>query len=174
MHSALFALADTEEKTTTRIAKILAILSPFLLSPVVLSAADVVAPTPPTALIATPISCGQVDLSWTVSADDIGGSGLKAYIITRNDPNGELFRQVTQVVIGAGPTTFSDTNYVRSAATLSYTVAAQDYAGNISTNSNVETVQTPVCPSATLEQIVDDAYIEPLERPLLRSARGRR
>src|ERR1051325_10039265 len=98
------------------------------LSPTVLRAADVIPPSVPTGLIAKVATCGQVYLSWNASADEVGGSGLYAYVISRNDPNGETFRQITQVTIGAGRTAFSDTIYTRSSATLTYAVAAQDYA----------------------------------------------
>src|SRR5213596_1333724 len=67
---------------------------------------DTIPPSPPIGLIATAATCGQVDLSWGASTDEAGGSGLKAYIITRNDPGGEVFRQVTQTAIGAVRTTF--------------------------------------------------------------------
>src|SRR5438552_6390834 len=105
-----------------------------------LRAADVIPPDTPTGLVAKAANCGQVDLSWTASSDETGGSGLKAYIITRNDPAGELFRQVIETAIDAHRTTFSDTNYVRSSATLTYTVAAQDNAGNKSPATNAEIV----------------------------------
>src|SRR6266478_4754863 len=100
-----------------------------------LTASDLIPPTSPTALSATVASCGQVNLSWHASTDEVGGSGLKAYIITRSDPNGEPFRQTTQIAIGAVRTSFADTNYTRSSATLTYTVAGQDYAGNTSAAS---------------------------------------
>ena len=46
---------------------------------------DLIPPLPPTGLTATVASCGQVDLSWNAATDEAGGSGLKAYIIDRND-----------------------------------------------------------------------------------------
>ncbi len=151
----------------SRLVSILGILLTTLSSPVVLRAADLIPPSPPTALIATVATCGQVDLSWSASNDEVGGSGLKGYIITRIDPTGEPAHYSTEVVIGAGRTTFSDTNYVRSSATLTYTVAALDNAGNRSTASNAETVITPACPGPSYgEQVIGDAYLEPLGKAL--------
>src|SRR5713226_3910613 len=67
---------------------------------------DTIPPSPPIGLIATASSCGQVDLSWGASTDNVGGSGMKAYIIDRSDG--------VNTAIGAARTTFSDTNYVKS------------------------------------------------------------
>src|SRR5262245_28651629 len=78
---------------------------------------DQIPPTTPTGLVATAATCGQIDLSWNASSDDPGGSGVKAYVLTRSDG--------VNTTIGAARTTFSDTNYLRSAATFTYTVAAQ-------------------------------------------------
>src|SRR5712691_3645785 len=99
---------------------------------------DTIPPTPPTGLVATASSCGQVDLAWGASTDNVGGSGMKAYLIFRNDG--------VNTTIGAARTAFSDTSWVRSATTLTYYVVAQDNAGNISAQSNTVTVVTPTCP----------------------------
>src|SRR5258706_6549311 len=95
-------------------------------------AQDLIAPSVPTSLTATAASCGQVNLSWNASVDNTGGSGLKAYTINRSDG--------TNISIGATRTTFSDTNYVQSGASLTYNVVAQDNAGNKSTPSNIALV----------------------------------
>src|SRR5215813_12576017 len=92
---------------------------------------DQIPPSPPVGLVATAASCGQVDLSWGVSTDT-GGSGLKAYVISRSDN--------VSTAIGASRTTFSDTNLVKSSAALTFSVVAQDNAGNKSTPSNSVTV----------------------------------
>lgn len=115
---------------------------------------DQIPPTPPIGLVASAASCGQVDLSWGPSIDDAGGSGLKAYIINRSDG--------VSTAIGAARTTFSDTNYLSSSTPLTYSVVAQDNAGNKSASSNSITVNTPVCPLSVGERIVDSAYTEPL------------
>ena len=140
------------KKNTSHILAGVAIILTALFSPVVLRGADVIPPSAPTGLIARVASCGQVDLSWNASTDEPGGSGLKAYIIHRNDWN--------DTTIGAARTTFSDTNYVGSSTTLTYTLIAMDYAGNQSPASNAETVTTPPCPISSNEQIIDDAYVK--------------
>src|SRR5713226_3465080 len=61
--------------------------------------ADTIPPTPPTGLVARASSCGQVDLSWGASTDNVGGSGLKAYTIYRMDG--------VNMSIGAVRTTFA-------------------------------------------------------------------
>jgi hypothetical protein len=120
--------------------------------------ANTTAPTVPTGLVATAATCGQVDLSWGASTDNVGGSGMKAYIIYRNDG--------VNTAIGAARTAFSDTNYVRSSTTLTYYVVAQDNAGNNSLPSNQVTVVTPPCSMSLGEQIVDSAYVEPLGKSI--------
>lgn len=114
---------------------------------------DATPPSPPTGLAATVATCGQVDLSWNPSADEPGGSGLKGYTISRYDSAGAN----TPITIGAPRTTFSDTNWVKSSATVTYTVTATDYAGNVSAPSNSVTASTPACPAFSSEQIVDSA-----------------
>src|SRR5947209_12254114 len=121
---------------------------------------DLIPPLPPTGRTATVASCGQVDLSWNAATDEAGGSGLKAYIIDRNDGT------IAEVAIGAVPTTFSDTNYVRSSTTLTYTVVAQDNAGNKSLPSGAFVVTTPACPMPAGEEVIDTAYIEPLGKSM--------
>jgi len=111
-------------------------------------------------------TCGQVDISWTASTDDVGGSGIYAYVITRIDPNGEPFRYSAELTIGAALTTFSDTNYVRSSATLTYSVVAQDYAENRSAASNSQAVITTACPTSGSEEVIGSAYMEPLGKAI--------
>src|SRR5712671_3162002 len=111
---------------------------------------DTIPPTPPIGLVATAASCGQVDLSWGASTDNVGGSGLKAYSIWRSDSGVN-----TITSIGAARTSFSDTVYVKSSTSLIYYVVAQDNAGNISSPSNTVTLVTPACPMTLGEQVVD-------------------
>src|SRR5713101_7977120 len=115
---------------------------------------DTIPPTPPTGLVATASSCGQVDLSWGASADNVGGSGLKAYSIWRSD-NG--VNTVTST--GASRAWFDDTIYVKSSGTMSYYVVAVDNAGNQSLPSNAVTVNTPACVLAASDQIGDSAHL---------------
>src|SRR5216683_739488 len=117
-------------------------------------------PTPPTGLVATASSCGQVDLSWSASADQ-SGTGLKAYTIWRNDSGVN-----TVTSIGATRTTFSDTNNVKSSTTQAYYVVAQDNAGDISSASNSVSVTTPACPTSLGEQVVDSSYGGPLGKSM--------
>jgi len=117
---------------------------------------DQIPPSTPIGLTATAVSCGQVDLSWGASTDNLGGTGLKAYTIYRNDG--------VNTSIGAIRTTFSDTNWVRSATTLTYYVVAQDNAGNNSAPSNTVTIATPTCPVSLGEQVVDSSYNGPFGR----------
>jgi hypothetical protein len=46
---------------------------------------DQVPPSSRTGLTAAAATCGQIDVSWGASTDNVGGSGLKAYIIERGD-----------------------------------------------------------------------------------------
>ncbi len=147
----------------SRSVSILGMLLMALSSPVLLRATDLTPPTAPAALIAKVATCGQVGLSWTASTDELGGSGLYGYIIQRWE-GGNL---VNEVAVGAARTSFSDTNYVKSSSTMSYTVVAQDNAGNRSAQSNTETVITPACPGSSYgEQIIGDAYMEPLGKAI--------
>jgi hypothetical protein len=117
-------------------------------------------------LAASAATCAQVNLSWTASQDEAGGSGLKTYIVTRTDPGAAMFRQVVETKVAANRVAFSDTNYVRSGATVTYTVAAQDYAGNRSSPSNIETVSTPACPDSPAQQVVGNAHMQPLGKSI--------
>jgi hypothetical protein len=119
--------------------------------------AQSVPPSPPTGLSATAASCGQVDLSWNASTDN-SGTGLKAYTVTRSDG--------VKTSIGASRTTFSDANNVKSSTALTFTVVAQDNAGNISSPSNSFSVTTPSCPTSAGEVVVDSAYMEPLGKSM--------
>jgi Big-like domain-containing protein len=122
---------------------------------------DTIPPSPPIGLIATAATCGQVDLSWGASTDNVGGSGMKAYIIWRNNDGVN-----TVTAIGSARTTFSDTIYVKSSDTLTYYVVAQDNAGNNSLPSNTVTVITPACPMSLGEQVVDSTYSGPLGKSM--------
>ena len=90
--------------------------------------ADSIAPTIPTALIATAAGATAVNLTWTASTDNVGVTG---YIVSRNG-----------VTVGTTTaTSFADSG-LSSATTYSYTVAAGDAAGNVSVNSAVVSVTT--------------------------------
>src|SRR5437870_2504313 len=105
---------------------------------------DQIPPTPPTGLVASAASCGQVDLSWSASTDT-GGSGLYTYTIYRSDG--------VNSTLGATRAWFDDTNFVKSSTTLTYYVIATDAAGNQSVQSNLATVVTPPCSVSQGEQV---------------------
>ncbi len=108
-------------------------------------------------MTATAANCGEVDLSWNASTDN-SGTGLYAYTIQRSDG--------VNTSIGASRITFSDTNYVKSSTRLTYTVVAQDNAGNKSLPSGAFAVTTPACPMSAGEEVIDTAYIEPLGKSM--------
>jgi hypothetical protein len=78
-------------------------------------------PTCPGALAATNISSVSVTLSWLASQD--AGSGLMQYEVYRNG--------LSLNHVAAGTTTYTDAT-VYEGMTYSYTVLAEDYAGNLS------------------------------------------
>src|SRR5882762_2701784 len=84
------------------------------------SAADTTPPSTPTGLTAAAAGSTGVNLSWSASTDNVGVTG---YIVRRNG---------VQIATPA-TTIYADTGL--SVGTYSYTVAARDAAGNISTNS---------------------------------------
>jgi len=84
-------------------------------------ASDTTAPTTPINLSAIAISSSQINLSWTASTDNIGVTGYRIY------------RGGVQVGTSA-TNSYSDTGLFPS-TTYSYTVAAYDAAGNVSSQS---------------------------------------
>ncbi|MGA1839331.1 MAG: fibronectin type III domain-containing protein, partial [bacterium] len=103
------------------------------------SCADTTAPTVPTGLIASAISCSQISLSWSASSDS-GGSGLKGYKIYRN---GLYLTQVLSTV-----TAYADTGLTASSSNT-YRASAIDNAGNESAQSTSASATTPSCPVPT-------------------------
>ena len=91
--------------------------------------ADTSAPTVPAGLTAVAVSSTQVNLSWTGASDNVG--------VTRYN----ILRFGTQIGTATG-TTYSDTT-TNPGTAYSYTVTAQDAAGNVSTPSNTASVSTP-------------------------------
>jgi Domain of unknown function (DUF4082)/Domain of unknown function (DUF1929)/Bacterial Ig domain/Fibronectin type III domain len=97
-------------------------------------AEDGIPPSAPSGLTATATGDSSANLSWTASTDNVGVTGYK------------IFRNGKQ--IGTSTTTsYTDTG-LASNTQYTYTVAAYDAAGNVSTPSNSATVTTPVekCP----------------------------
>jgi chitodextrinase len=100
---------------------------------------DTSAPSVPTNLNASAVSCSQVNLSWTGSTDT-GGAGVKGYRLYRNDG------QITDV---AAPSTSTSDLTVASAATYSYQVTAIDNSNNESAKSVADSATTSTCPDVT-------------------------
>ncbi|MFA5809799.1 MAG: Ig-like domain-containing protein, partial [Thermoleophilia bacterium] len=82
---------------------------------------DTQAPSAPTGLTATAISSSQINLSWSASTDNVGVTGYKIY------------RGGTQIAT-VTTTSYQNTGLSPSTA-YTYTVAAYDAAGNVSTQS---------------------------------------
>jgi chitodextrinase len=97
---------------------------------------DTQAPTPPSALSATAVAGGQINLAWTASTDDVG---VASYLIERCQGAG--CATFVQIGTSASPT-FADTGLAMSTS-YSYRVRAADAAGNASVYSNVATAATP-------------------------------
>ena len=91
--------------------------------------ADVIAPSAPTNLVATAPQSRQVNLSWTSATDNVG--------VTRYN----IFRD--GVLLGTAPGTSSVDTTVAPDTTYSYTVTAQDAAGNVGAPSGASAVTTP-------------------------------
>jgi chitodextrinase len=106
---------------------------------VVASGSDTTPPSVPANLAGTAISATQINLSWTVSTDNIGVTGYKIY------------RNGTQVGTSAG-TNYSDTGLTASTQ-YSYTIAAYDAAGNNSTQSSVVKVTTKAGSDTTVPTV---------------------
>ena len=119
-----------------------------------LGGADLVPPTAPANLSASAVSCDTVMLAWTPSSD-LNGSGVKSYTLYRNSyPFGSIS-------LGATRAQFNDTDAVRSSATYSYYLTAQDFAGNTSPASNTLTVTTPACSLVSGEEVLDVTDAQP-------------
>jgi chitodextrinase len=86
------------------------------------TSSDVTAPSVPTGLSATAVSSSQINLSWSVSTDDVAVTGYKIY-------RDSVFLTTTSL------STHSDTGLSPS-TTYSYTVSAVDAASNESSQSS--------------------------------------
>ena len=94
---------------------------------------DNVAPSAPSALVATAALSTTVNLRWS-AASDTGGSGLAGYDVYRNGS--------TSVLGSSTGTTYSDTT-TSGTITYTYIVKARDGAGSLSAASNTASVTTP-------------------------------
>ncbi len=100
------------------------------------ASSDLVAPTVPDSLSATPVLPNQINLSWQPSTDNVGVTG---YTIQRCTG-----ASCTLAVIGtvASGTTFQNTG-LAAGTTYTYAVSAMDAAGNASAISTTATATTP-------------------------------
>jgi len=93
--------------------------------------ADITPPNSPASLSGnitqpTTDSTGKVSLSWPAASDNPGGSGIKAYLIYRNDKAISF--------VAANQLSYIDTNL--STGTYSYTIRSLDYADLTSTTAS--------------------------------------
>src|SRR5439155_367680 len=106
---------------------------------------DATPPSTPTGVVATAAGATTINLSWTASTDNVGVTG---YIVKRN---GTLVATPTS-------TSYADTG-LSPATTHSYTVAALDAAGNVSSDSasaSATTIDT-IAPSAPTDLVATAA-----------------
>ena len=92
-------------------------------------ASDTTAPSIPSSLSATAISSSQINLSWNVSTDNVGVTGYRIY------------RSGTQIATVTSGTAYNNTGLSPSTS-YSYTVAAYDAAGNVSSQSSAASATT--------------------------------
>ena len=90
---------------------------------------DTTAPSVPSGLTVTGTTSSSVSLSWTASTDNVGVTGYAVY------------RGATKVATVTSGTSYTDTGLAASTA-YSYTVTAQDAAGNVSAASAAVTGTT--------------------------------
>lgn len=102
------------------------------------AAADTIAPSVPTGVVATPASNTSITLTWAASTDT-GGSGLKEYVV---------YRAGTQIAIVTGARTYTNTSLAPSTA-YSYTVAARDNNNNTSVQSTAASATTLAVPDTS-------------------------
>ena len=103
------------------------------------AAPDTAAPSVPAGLAAVAVSSTQVNLSWTVSTDNVGVTGYK------------IFRGGVQ--IGASVSNSFQNSGLAPATAYSYTVAANDAAGNVSGQSAAATATTSAAPSVVTGRV---------------------
>ncbi len=105
------------------------------------SGSDTQKPTVPGSLSAT-AGVGQVALNWNASNDNVGVTGYRIY------------RGTTQIGTVGTTTSYTDTS-VAANTTYTYTVRAEDAAGNLSDPSNAANATTPASTILTLPAEAD-------------------
>lgn len=124
----------------------------FIVSQLVTDSADLVAPTTPDNLTATPISATQIDLSWDASTDNVSVEG---YLVYRDS----LHIATTTL------TSYSDSG-LSPETEYSYNVYAFDTSDNISSSSATATATTlavPVTPQQDQGDGSSGGAISPLD-----------
>jgi len=96
--------------------------------------ADNTAPSVPANVAATAANCNQIDISWSASTDNSGGSGVQGY---------NVYASVLVPATSASHTGFA------AGTTRNYTVSAIDNAGNQSAQSIANSATTASCPDTT-------------------------
>jgi len=89
---------------------------------------DIIAPTIPTNLLATPISTTRIDLNWTVSTDNLAVAGYKIF---KNEK-----------LIGTSKSNFFSNIGLNASTTYTYKIKSYDFAGNISDFSSSTSATT--------------------------------
>jgi uncharacterized delta-60 repeat protein len=97
---------------------------------------DKSAPTAPTNVSAVPVSSSEIDLAWSPATDNVGVAG---YRVTRDGA----------AIATTSATSFKNTG-LASRTTYTYSVAAFDAAGNVSSDSAPLNATTPAPPAAGL------------------------
>ena len=103
-------------------------------APVSVTTPDTSPPTVPTGVLATAVSPGEIDITWSISTDNVGVTGYTVY------RNGAVL-----ATTGGTGTAWADKT-VAAAATYVYTVDAFDAAGNHSAQSAPASATTPSAP----------------------------
>lgn len=114
---------------------------------------DRIAPTAPTNLKVVTVTYQSVSLSWTASTDN---TGIKCYAIYKNSTLIGTTTATSYQAVGLSPLT-----------TYNFYVAARDYAGNQSANSNTISVNTLAQPVSTTSTPTPTATTAPTSTPIL-------
>ena len=97
---------------------------------------DTNAPSVPTGLAASQLTCTRYTLSWNPATDNAGGAGIKGY---------QLYRDATFYRLIEAPATSTIETGLVARTTHKYLIKAIDWANNQSAASPVITVITPPC-----------------------------
>ena len=92
---------------------------------------DITAPSVVTGLASSAVGASSVNLAWSASSDNSGGSGMAGYDLYRNG-----------VKIGSSTSTTYSDSALAAATSYTYTVRSRDVAGNVAAASNALVVTT--------------------------------